>query len=36
MAAAHSGRIRLKSNLGEGATFELFLPYGTEFVKKQS
>lgn len=36
MAEAHSGRIRLKSNLGEGATFELFLPYGTEFVKKQS
>jgi two-component system, OmpR family, phosphate regulon sensor histidine kinase PhoR len=30
---AHNGKVKIKSKLGQGSTFEVFLPYGTEFVK---
>lgn len=30
---AHGGKVRLKSRIGEGSAFEVFLPFGKEFVK---
>lgn len=33
---AHGGKVKLKSKMGEGATFEVFLPYGTEIVNSRS
>lgn len=33
MTEAHQGKVKLKSKPGHGSTFEVFLPYGTDFVK---
>lgn len=33
IAEAHNGKVKIKSKPGQGCTFEVFLPYGTEFVK---
>lgn len=33
---AHGGRVKLRSKPGEGATFEVVLPYGTEIVKEEA
>jgi two-component system phosphate regulon sensor histidine kinase PhoR len=32
IAEAHGGKVSLRSTVGKGSTFEVFLPYGTEIV----
>ena len=33
---AHDGTVKMTSKMGEGCTFEVFIPYGTDIVKQAS
>ena len=33
IAEAHNGWVKVKSEMGEGSTFEVFIPFGTDIVK---
>ena len=36
IAEAHNGWVKVKSKMGEGSTFEVFIPFGTDIVKETS
>lgn len=36
IAEAHNGWVKVKSKIGEGSTFEVFIPFGTDIVKETS